>query len=148
MSWQSVSDMVLRLQEHINEVPTNLDTRAQGGILAEETFGMQTVLDQPELVTFGVLTIMQRRATVYAMSAGATNLVHSTDLHTLPGQPPRLLRTAWIVESRIPEREPLFGDTASLAGYPLDGNIYLIGLRYPMYHVGHLPGEKKTWMPA
>jgi hypothetical protein len=32
MNWQSISDMVLRLQEHINEVPTNLDTRAQGGI--------------------------------------------------------------------------------------------------------------------
>lgn len=52
-------------------------------------------------------------------------------LHTLPGEPPRLLRTGWIVESRIPEREPLFEDIASLAGYPLDGSIYLIGLRYP-----------------
>ena len=99
--------------------------------LARETFGMQTVLDIPELVNFGVLATMQRRITVYEMSAGATNLVYSTDLHTLPGEPPRLLRTGWIVESRIPEREPLFGDTASLAGYPLDGSIYLIGLRYP-----------------
>jgi hypothetical protein len=79
MSWQSISDIVLQLREHINEVSTNLDIRVQGGILARETFGMQTVLDIPELVNFGVLATMQRRITVYEMSAGATNLVYSTD---------------------------------------------------------------------
>lgn len=77
MSWQSISDIVLQLREHINEVSTNLDIRVQGGILAKETFGIRT--DLPELVNCGALTIMQRRATVYVMSAGATNLVYSTD---------------------------------------------------------------------
>src|SRR5690606_10784391 len=71
------------------------------------------------------------RLVVHRLSAGATRTVHETDLHTLPGEPPRLLRRAWIVESRRPETEPLFGSTASLAGYLLDGTIYLIGVQYP-----------------
>jgi hypothetical protein len=72
-----------------------------------------------------------RRLTRHELTADAIELVHATDLHTLPSEPPRLLRSAWLLESRRPERRALFGDTASLGGYPLEGAIYLVGVGYP-----------------
>lgn len=131
MSLLSISSIILMLREHADRAPEHPDIRARGGLLAQKTFGTTAIVNQPELINFGTLALMQPRMTVYELSAGATRLVHSTDLHTLPGEPPRLLRTAWIIESRVPEREPLFGDTVSLAGYALDDSIFLIGLRYP-----------------
>src|SRR5690606_1894540 len=52
-------------------------------------------------------------------------------LHSLPDEPPRLLRTGWIAEVREPGREVLFGSTCSIGCYELDGTRYLIGLDHP-----------------
>ena len=131
MSWQSISDLVARMLPNRSRVSNVGDIRGAGGILAGMTFGEQTVLNQAVLINLGALAMLMNRLVVHRLSAGATRTVHETDLHTLPGEPPILLRRPWIVESRRPDREALFGRTASLAGYPLDDSIFLIGLDWP-----------------
>jgi len=131
MPWQSISDLVGRMLHHRDRVLPVDDPRVAGGILASVTFGERSVLDQPALINIGTLAMLMARLVVHRLSAGATRTVHETDLHPLPGEPPILLRRPWIVESRRPDREPLFGKTASLAGYPLGGAIFLVGLEYP-----------------
>ena len=82
------------------------------------------------LVNCAGLALSMARLTRHELTADAIELVHATDLHTLPAEPPRLLRGAWIIESRRLERRQLFGDTASLGGYVLEGAVYLVGAGY------------------
>lgn len=131
MSWQSISDIVFRMRQTADRLP-DVPIRQKAAALATQAYGKLAVLKAPALINLAALTIlMQPRVVVHRISPGAVRLVHKTDLRTLPGEPPRLLRGAWIVEAREPGREILFGATASLAGYPLDESIYLIGLDWP-----------------
>lgn len=78
----------------------------------------------------------------YQCRPSASQVVHDTDLHSIPGDAPPLLRRPGIVEARRPETgERLWGDVASLGWYPLTAAqsgvhtlldaIFLIGLTYP-----------------
>lgn len=83
-------------------------------------------------MNFGALTVLAQPMRVHELRGRVPARVAGTDLHSLPDEPPRLLRAPWIVEVRDPERgERLFGDTAGLAGYELDGTTYLLGVGYP-----------------
>ena len=85
----------------------------------------------PAAINVAALALSMRgRLVVHRLAAGATRMVHETDLHSLPGEPPRLLRGPWIVEAREPERG-LFAGCAALGGYPLEGAVFLVGLGYP-----------------
>jgi hypothetical protein len=130
MAPASISDVVRKLQPFAHNIPAYPDIRERAAFLVTKAVHPTVLAAEPSWVNFGVLTL-HSPIHVYENSAGATRLVHSTDLHTLPGEPPRLLRTAWIVESRRPDKEPLFGETFSLAGYPMPNGIFLIGLYYP-----------------
>lgn len=73
------------------------------------------------------------RLVAHQVRPAAAKLVHETDLHCLPGDPPRLLRTewsSWIIEARRPETgERLFGDFVAMAGYRLDDGHMITLLR-------------------
>jgi hypothetical protein len=130
MARVSISDVVRKLQPFAHGIPAYPDMRERAAFLVTKAIHPTLLAAEPSFVNFGALAL-HSPIHVYENSAGATRLVHSTDLHTLPGEPPRLLRTAWIVESRRPDKEPLFGKTFSLAGYPMPNGIFLIGLYYP-----------------
>lgn len=128
MRWQSISDIIGPLRERDIQLSGNL--RHDAALLATRAYGPR-LLELPALVNFAALAIsMRERLVVHRLARGATRAVAETDLHSLPGEPPKLLRGPWILESRNPE-EPLFGSTSALAGYPLEGSIFLLGLDYP-----------------
>lgn len=133
-TWQSITDFVreMRAADRPHRPPLP-ELRHEAGRLAYETYG-DRVLDPDlmSLVNIAALTVLMRpRLVVHQITPGAASRVLDTDLHTLPGDPPRLLQGPWIVEVKRPGREKIFEDTASLAGYPLDGTIFLIGLQWP-----------------
>jgi len=107
--------------------------RKRAAALALARYGRQTLEETPTLVNAAALALAPcERRVVHQVRPGAVSLVHATDLHTLPGQAPRLLRAPAIVEVNRPERgDALWGKTASLGAYELDGAIYLVGVEYP-----------------
>ena len=127
VSWRGLADTVDRLlragpprfaTDDLRLAAAELATRALPGA-------------PPAAVNVAALALSMRgRLVVHRLAAGATRLVHETDLHSLPGEPPRLLRGPWIAEAREPERG-LFAGCAALGGYPLDGAVFLVGLGYP-----------------
>jgi hypothetical protein len=65
------------------------------------------------LAAFGVRT--ERRLVVHEVRPEVARLVAHTDLHSLPGEPPRLLRGPLLFEVHRPETgNRLFGDTVAL----------------------------------
>lgn len=130
MTWLSISALVWRLRAHLAPV-TGLPVREAGARVALAEFGANTVQELPSLVNFGALTVLAQPLRVHELRGRVPERVASTDLHSLPDEPPRLLRAPWILEVRDPVRERLFGSTPALAGYELDGTIYLLGVGYP-----------------
>lgn len=130
MTWSSLSNIVRKLQGFEGLVPPDPPFRERAAALAVAAYGLPTVTDLPALVNCAGLALSMPRLTVHRVSSGVSRTVAETDLHSLPGEPPRLLRGSWLLESRRPE-EPLFGDTACLGGYELEGSVYLVGLGYP-----------------
>lgn len=131
MSWQSVSDIVQRMMVHRDAIPADGDIRTRAAHLVVASFGVEAAIAQPALVNIAALALSMDRLVVHRLTADAAEQVRATELRAVPGQPPGLMRRPFIVESRRPERHPLFGQTAALAGYELDGRLFLIGLDYP-----------------
>lgn len=125
-----LSDLVRQLHPHLPRVPDAGDLRIGAATLAVQAVG-NAAMEEPAWVNIAALALSMPRLIVHRLTADAAQQVRSTELRALPGEPPRLLRGAWIVESRRPERHALFGQTVSLGGYWLDNHLYLIGLDYP-----------------
>lgn len=129
-TWRPLSGFVRELHETARRLgrskPTDL--RATAAEVVAQRHGPETVTRVPELVNVAALALSLDPLVVHVLSPEAVELAHTTDLHVLPDEPPRLLRRAWLVESRYARGEVLFGDTASLGGYALDGVVYLVGL--------------------
>lgn len=97
--------------------------------------------DDPRQLTEGVLSranlsalaILSRCAPdTWLCRPSASAIVHDTDLHSIPTEPPQLLRAPGIVEVRRPETgERLWGNYASLGWYEFEGATYLLGFTYP-----------------
>lgn len=132
-TWRSLSSLVLDLHPKALRLPQEGDLRERAAALTFAHFGEKTAFDAPAVINVSALAIScGERVTVHQLRPAAAELVHETDLHSLPSEPPRLLRRAWIVEVRRPETgERLFGDTVCLAGYPIEDAIYLVGIGYP-----------------
>jgi len=143
-----LSDLVWRAQAALPTLPSYLarlggcdpdslarirqELRIHAGLLAMHTFGDPVASGALELVNIAALAICLERPVLHLLRPAACGLVHTTDLHTLPGEPPRLLQRAWLVEVRRPETgDRLFGDTVYLGGYAFDGATYLVGLEWP-----------------
>lgn len=133
MAWKSITDLVMDMRPHIPNIPSGLQgVRQRAAGLAAAAHGLQTVESTPALVNIAALTeLMTDRIVSHRVSPGAVRLVQETDLHSLPGDAPKLLLSPWIAEVKRPDREVLFGDTVSFAAYPLDDAIYMIGLQWP-----------------
>src|SRR5690606_22972485 len=128
VSWHAISDIVQRLMTNQRSIPGDGDLRVRAGHLAVKAFGLEQVLAQPALVNIAALALSIDRLVVHRLTADAAEQVRATELRAIPGEPPAIMRRPFIIESRRPERHPLFGQTAALAGYELDGRLYLIGL--------------------
>lgn len=94
---------------------------------------LSVVLSQPALVDVAELALATgQHLVVHAMRPAATRVVHETDLHTLPGECPKLLRRAFIVEADWQAGRVLWGTTACVGGFLRpDGVIVLVGLLVP-----------------
>lgn len=132
MTWRGLADECGELHAIAPRLTLPRDAREAAAALAIARWGVRVVHEQLATVNVGALALAMRdRLVVHQVTSDASQRVHETDLHTLPGEPPRLLRGPWILEVRRPDRQVLFGATASLGGYELDGALYLVGLDYP-----------------
>lgn len=129
-AWRPLSDLIRAMRRAGMDHLPALGLRERAAALAIGTEGLASVVEYQGLVNCAALALSMPRLVVHRVSPGAARMVHETDLHSLPGEPPRLLAGPWLLEARSPD-EPLFGDTASLGGYGLDGAMYLIGFGYP-----------------
>ena len=109
------------------------EPRVAAALLAMRHFGSEVAGKIAPAVNVAALALAFRgRLTAHMIRPAASRLVHETDLHSLPGAPPRLLCGPWIAEMRRPETgERLFGATAALAGYQLGEDHFLVGLDWP-----------------
>lgn len=139
-SWRWLSDELARLRDtalRAGELYTSMDLALlprYAAALAMERYGWSGQLEGGLLLNVAAmaLTTLRSRLTIHRLSDGAARLVRETELRAFPGEPPRLLRGPWVLETRRPEL-PLFGQTSSLGGYPAPGTagIYLLGFLYP-----------------
>lgn len=130
-AWHSLSETVAGL---LADRPRVLSSSLRVGAaeLAAATVGESAARANPAWLNVAGLALSMPRLEVHQLTADAVGQVHATDLRTLPGEPSRLLRRGWLVETKRPERgHLLFGKTACLGGYPLDDAIFLVGLGYP-----------------
>lgn len=130
MSWRPLSAFVRDLHTTAHRLGRihPIDVREAAAQVATELHGVQVLAELPELVNVAALALSLEQLVVHELRPEIPPLVDATDLHSLPDEPPRLLRRAFILESRWQRGEVLFGDTASLGGYALDGVVYLVGL--------------------
>lgn len=151
MSFQSLSDVVRRILARSSAPPSSMGLRERGAMRAFEVWGPDAVLETPTMINCGALADeLASRVVVHSLRPGVCQLVHDTDLRSLPSEPPRLLRGAWLLEARHASRgETLFGATASLGGYVLDDTIYLVGVQYPdgAYATGWRPRWEDGELP-
>lgn len=132
--WRPLSAWVRDAWSRASEVASRPDVSLARAELAVRTWGEELALRQAALVNVAALALAAaRRVTVHQVRPAAAALAHATDLHSLPAEPPRLLRSAWVVEARRPETgEALWADTVGLGGYPDgEGGIWLVGLLWP-----------------
>lgn len=119
--------LALRQLGHPDHEPRTEEERMRADMATMRLAGVMAMVDCAELaLSFGPQLL------VHALQPSAVRTVHTTDLHALPGEPPRLLRRPFLLESEWERGKRLFGNTACLGGYPLpDGRITLVGLLHP-----------------
>lgn len=112
MTFTTISQLTRDLRARADTfppLPEGADLRHVAAAIALGVHGRQKLEQLPELVNFAALAVeVGDRPVVHELRRGAVGLVHRADLHALPGEPPRLLRRGWIVETR--------GDRAPAAG--------------------------------
>jgi len=135
MSFRLLSDFVRDALEVLPRMPgvAPEGIREASALLAMQTWGPRLVAEQPLLTNMAALALhMSARLEVADMRPGAAHLVHATDLHSLPAEPPRLLRApAVLLEVRHPDRERLLDPLVSVGAYPHEGGYYVVGIDWP-----------------
>ncbi|NVJ25850.1 hypothetical protein HUW62_31980 [Myxococcus sp. AM011] len=131
MSLTLISDLLVELAPRLAEVPLacGSDPQAVAEELAASVWGRKAVESEPNLIDVAMLGLLGRHhLVVHQLYGAASRHAAVVDLHALLDTPPALLRQPWLVEVRHPDEGTLlFGDTISLAGYTLDGTMYLLG---------------------
>jgi hypothetical protein len=130
VSWLSLSSVLAELQRHTSGLSSGLLPREAAAMLALTTYG-ERILELPALINCAALALRLTPLRVHEVRIPVPRLVAETDLHSLPDEPPRLLRSPVLVEVRSPGPELLFGDTACLGCYWLDDSFFLVGITYP-----------------
>ena len=142
VSWLGVDELIAPLRPLVRHLSPDAPLRQAGAAVVSAHYG-DALFDHPALVNVGVLAVQSRGApATYFTRPSASRVVHETDLHSIPAEPPPLLRAPGIIQARRPETgERLWGDVASLGWYQIDGTqmeprrlipaIFLIGVLYP-----------------
>lgn len=104
-------------------------------VVAPLLFGSSAELTPDDrAASAGIATLaiqMRGLSETWLVRPGASRVIHGTDLHAIPGEPPRLLRGAGIVQAHRPETgDRLWGNIASLGWCHVVDHIYLFGLGY------------------
>ncbi len=132
MTWQPLSKFVQDLVETAKTTSTTGDFRQDAALVSIKYYGESFVMDQPVCVNHAGLALSMDRLTVHHVTQDAIQRIADTDLHSLPDEPPQLLRRACLIEARKPGKQHLFGNTCcSLGCYELDGAYYLLGFDFP-----------------
>lgn len=141
MNWTGLARLVAPLRARaleLGELPDDPRVACAAVLSAEHGLDVLDDVGRMGLINIGVLAIqMRERLIVHEIRRPVPSVVASTDLHSLPEEPPRLLRTPCILEVRDPKSEALFdsgdeiGATCALGCYALDDALYLVGLQYP-----------------
>jgi hypothetical protein len=152
--WIGLSSIVAPMRRLVAAAPAALPLRERAAWVAGEHFGYDVLASDPSAINIGALAVVSNAAPpLYQCRPSASRVVHDTDLHSIPGEAPPLLRSAGIIEARRPETgERLWGDVASLGWYPIAAAdrgagalldaIMLVGLSYPDGAI------VASWMPA
>src|SRR5690606_41868653 len=109
MTWLPLSNLVHGLHSRAREIPEHDDLRSRAALLAVLTYGPQRTLELPEPVNIAALAPSTPPLTVHEVRPGVSSLGDESDLHRLPGEPPRSLRTGCSARGREPGRAALCG---------------------------------------
>jgi hypothetical protein len=105
--------------------PTDEDGTSLAQSMMMARFGVDA--GSPETRAARLALHLLRRPVFHEVDPEVAELVHSTDLHSLPGEAPRLLREPFLLQVRDPKSNVLFGDTISVGAYPTpDGRLRLL----------------------
>lgn len=131
--WLGLSGIMPRFRRALGALPAGLALREQAAYVALTTFGAETVSETQGLVNAGALAVLTRcQPPTWLCRPSASAVVHGTDLHSIPTEPPAIICGPGIVEVRRPETgERLWADVASLGWYAIGETYYLLGLTYP-----------------
>lgn len=139
-SWLSLADLVRVAHRHRVPIDDGTDLRMAAGAVIAKAWPHLATEDElgnvASLVNVCVLALRMERLIVHELVGDVPETVASTDLHTLPTEPPRLLQQPCIIQVRDAARWGLLpgslGEhTAALGCYELDGTYYLIGIDWP-----------------
>lgn len=99
--------------------------------LASTHCGKEIARAQAATSCIAAIALSLDQLVVHQLRKDLVQLVNETDLHSLPHEPPRFLRRAFIVEAHHPEQgERLFGDTAAIACFPYHDEMRLVGAEF------------------
>lgn len=139
-AWRNIAQIAAPLRERALGLDLDDDLRVAAAQVLADTHGVDVLDDvaRMALINVAVLAVkMRERLVAHELRRPVPEVVASTDLHSLPDEPPALLRGPCIVDVRRPGEETLIGPvggvgaTSSLACYELDGTLYVIGLQHP-----------------
>lgn len=102
------------------------DFRVAAATVAMQGWGPSMVREEPIFVNLGALALaMGTQPLIHELRQDALNLIESTDLRSVPREPPALLRSALIIEAG---GACLFGSTTDLGIYQVpDGRYGILG---------------------
>jgi hypothetical protein len=126
------------------------DHRGNGGKdpaaekLAALTFGQDSLDQFPILTDLAAIVLATApRVVVHHVRPAVARFVDETDLHSIPAEPPRLLRRSFLFEARRPGAgERLFGNVVAVGGYPVGAAVNIFWSTYP-----NAEGFVAQWRP-
>lgn len=131
-----LSELLLRMRQFAGKgafTPRALESKEQFiGRAAQlaETYWGGTNGTESELrprVTLSALCLSMPRLCVYKMRPEAVKVVQETDLRSIPASPPRLFKSAFLIETC----EPTLDRITDIGGFLLDGQYWILGCRFP-----------------
>ncbi len=115
-----------RLISSVKIVPESEDFRIRAGLAAVESFGVERTMSDPVLVNVAALAlVMGDRPTIHEFAQDAYELIDNTDLWSIPGAPPPLLESAFVLCGK--NGADIFLGTTELGFYPFPGGYGLLG---------------------
>lgn len=141
MSYATLANLVSHMRQTLQQGGLALtdDLRLDAANLAILTHG-RAAMELKPMVNIAALALSMDRLTVYRLDESAIEQVEATDIRSTPPTAPRLLRDAFLLESRLPAH--LTPGIHSIAGYRIGQDWWLISAGHPDGMYVH------RWRPA